>query len=424
MGNPLNILRLITPIPFGTLFLMNRSPTFHLLLFLRIPSAFSMDLVKEQLQRYHASLRRETENVHIYNMAMYSYGMHMLIVMGGGGIYWMQPVIGVFCLAAIPGISALFVISYLLNIQIKSPSDRSKLFSRRMYIVAFLLLVVVLLSIPHIVHSEEYLSNLIPNPLDESNPSHSVHFWISPFLEYRHRASPNHDIQDDNAFDYSDEFDAVFIAPFVEESFKFLFVSFIVLLSSMWSRFVESQPFDHRIESLMIIFCAFCGGCGFATIENLNYLTSSCCTLTEIITASFHMENHPDSNVLEMGIRRGIFCILVHGSLAGIIADLWYLWMDQKVIGCGGKIFWLYFVSTIPTMMLHGLLNYIVGMHVDGPAMLINLINLLPFTIFTLTIARRVGKIEENRRSVEEREDGHNDLDDTSTGDFDLKVQL
>ena len=105
-----------------------------------------------------------------------------------------------------------------------------------------------------------------------------------------------------------------------------------------------------------------------------------------------------------MGIVRGIFD-LDHGCYAGIIAFVWRWWMNQKCICCGGKILFLYFVSTIPTMILHGMNNYMVILQdegfLEGTGRIFNLMGLLPFTIFVIILAQKLREIEDNRRSEE-----------------------
>ena len=85
--NPLYILKMVAIIPFEPLFLRNRNPIFWILSFLRIPYVLTMDEIGERLQRFDNFVRSISGH---YNgcfvsvlMALLSFEMHMLIVMGG-----------------------------------------------------------------------------------------------------------------------------------------------------------------------------------------------------------------------------------------------------------------------------------------------------------------------------------------------------
>lgn len=79
--------------------------------------------------------------------------------------------------------------------------------------------------------------------------------------------------------------------------------------------------------------------------------------------------------------------------------------MNQKCICCGGKVLFLYFVSTIPTMILHGMANYLVVLYeegfLEGNEWIFNLMEMLPFTIFAVILAYILREIEDTRRSEE-----------------------
>ena len=171
------------------------------------------------------------------------------------------------------------------------------------------------------------------------------------------------------------------IAPFVEESFEFISVIVTVTVSSTWSCLRIKERSDHRMISLIVTLCASCGGCGFSFFENLSHLTKSCYSLCEILALSFQSTNHPDFEVLMLGVARGIWYVPFHGCSAGIIADRVCRWTSREDIGWLKNSMLIHPVSTVGTMLLQGISNYMIAPAPWCAPCLVT-INVLTFFIF------------------------------------------
>ena len=84
-SNPQRMLYFIGFIPWGLIFWRFAVPSIQIILFLRISSVFTIEIVGEWIKCIYYGFREWMESSNVYFAAFFHYGLHVCIVEGGGG---------------------------------------------------------------------------------------------------------------------------------------------------------------------------------------------------------------------------------------------------------------------------------------------------------------------------------------------------
>eukprot|EP01083_Nonionella_stella_P193435 714464_1 len=117
-------------------------------------------------------------------MFMKYFAFHECIVLLLGGLYWMQPDVGVMCLSIFPGLSVIGIFLHFLLTQFKNHKVKSVIGSIKHYFVALIIFILGLSSIGLIYHTNTYLSTLVPAQLVPE--ASKMEIFIGDFLKFPH----------------------------------------------------------------------------------------------------------------------------------------------------------------------------------------------------------------------------------------------
>eukprot|EP01084_Bolivina_argentea_P072068 130891_1 len=336
------------------------------------------------------------ESVSTIPVFMKYFAFHECLVLGCGGIYHIQPDIGVLCLSILPGISIIGIFIHFLTIQFDSIIARCTFHSIKHYLIALTVFVIGTCSICLIYHTNTYLSTLVPNTLIPGI-STSTQLLIRQFLQFPHNYASF--VDEHKPFNYRISFVGSIIAPIIEESFKYLLLSLTFPISFIWSfarnTAKNSASYTHySVQALFIVFIAMCGGCGIAIMENIGYL-AACQWPT---TMGYCLPNK-NFDILGAGLARGIFSVPFHCVTAGIMADIVCCWMNTN-IACFHKnrcLFVLKFILSYPMAIVvpvffHSSFNY----WMRGIPIMTGFFTLVGFSWLCLRIAKKHSVIKDD----------------------------
>lgn len=368
-----------------------------------------------------AFLLEKDESFSSVPIFMKYFAFHETIVLIFGGLYYLQPDIGVVCLSILPGLSIIGIFSHFLLTQFNKHKHKveSTFFSIQHYLVAFIIFILGLSSICFIYKTNTYLSTLLPMKLIPGL-STSTEIIISNILQFPqlHSMIPLSDDTKVAPFNYRISFVGSIIAPIVEESFKYLLLSLTFPISFIWSFSKKHTQLtkqisnsDYSVQSLFIMFIALCGGCGIAIMENIGYLAA--CQWQ--ITQGYCLPNK-NFDILGAGLARGIFSVPFHCVTSCIMADVLCVWMNIDISFFHKntclyiiKFILSYPISLIIPIFLHSSFNY----WMKGLPFMTGIFTIIGFSFLVVRIAKKYSFINNDKNNIQKDigkiYDGNND---------------
>jgi len=342
------------------------------------------------------------ESLNTIPLFMRYFAFHESLVLACGALHYLHANTGVLCLSVLPGLSIIGIFIHFITTQFDKGvgSVERAFFSMRHYVVAVCVLLVGMMSIYAIYHTNTYLSTLVPQSA-HSYTAESSWQLIGEILQFPHTHSMKQADGEEaqKPFNYRISFVGSVIAPIIEESFKFLLLSLTFPLTFIWAfvynkvdRNALSTYSDYCAQSVFVMFVALCGGCGIAIMENVGYLAA--CHWPS--TREYCLPNK-NFDILGAGLARGIFSVPFHCVTACIMADTVCAWMNAE-IACfhrnkfmiGVKFVLSYPISIVFPIFLHSSFNY----WMKGIPFMTGIITVVGFAFLSSRVAAKWSYLE------------------------------